>query len=273
MSEGVRRATAHDYEVFAALVRELGLDDPAPSAERFAADIAARTLIYDRSGAAAGYVVYDQVGPSGYIRNLVVAPAARRRGIGAALMLAAAEALRARGVTDDWHLNVKVDNAAAIRLYEQLGMRVRHRSIALRWPWASLDQLPVDDAPVAVLPVSDGDDDDLERGLGILAGRLAMARSRGPRVTVQLRDRELAPVGVACFDPAFPGTFVFYAARPTLAAPLLRALAPHARPGDRDLQIVIEDNDPLADALIAAGGDVRLQLLHFAGPLPGVARV
>jgi uncharacterized protein YaiI (UPF0178 family) len=33
-------------------------------------------------------------------------------------------------------------------------------------------------------------------------------------------------------------------------------------------QLVIEHDDALADALIAAGAVVRMQLLHYAGPLP-----
>jgi len=35
---------------------------------------------------------------------------------------------------------------------------------------------------------------------------------------------------------------------------------------------VIEDDDALADALIAAGAVVRMRLLHYAGPLPTPAR-
>lgn len=271
MTDTIRRATANDYGVYRVLFRELGIDDPIPSSDRFAVELVPRTLIYERDGAAIGYVNYDRLAANGYVRNLVVAPDARGGGVGAALMTAAADQLRARGVKDEWHLNVKADNAAAIRLYERFGMRVQHRSVALRFAWANLDRLPASDAAVTVLPVLDGDDDDIERALGILAGRLQMARTRQDRVTIQLRDEQLAPVGVACFDPAFPGAFPFCAARPELAGMLLRALAPRARPGDVELQIVIEDDDALADALMAAGAIVRMRLLHYAGPLPGGA--
>jgi ribosomal protein S18 acetylase RimI-like enzyme len=271
MTDAIRRATANDYGAFAMLFRELGVDDPTPSAERFADELAPRILIYERDGEPIGYVSFDKLAANGYVRNLVVAPGARGAGIGAALLTAAATQLRAHGATSAWHLNVKADNAAAIRLYERLGMQVEHRSVALRFAWANLDRLPADDAHVTVLPVPAGDDDDIERALGILGGRLQVSRSRGGGVMVQLRDEQLAPVGVACFDPAFPGAFPFCAARPALAAPLLRALAPHARPGDLDLQVVIEDDGALADALIAAGAVVRMRLLHYAGPLPAGA--
>jgi len=268
MTDGVRRATASDYGAYTVLVRELGIDDPTPSAERFAAELAPRTLIYERSGAAIGYVNYDRVGASGYVRNLVVAPDARGCGVGGALMVAAAGELRAQGVADDWHLNVKADNAAALRLYERLGLRIQHRSSALRFRWADIERLPVEAAPVSVYPVFDGDDDDIERALGILGGRLQMARSRAKRITLQLRDDQLAPVGVACFDPSIPGAFPFCVTRPALCAPLLRALAPHAAAGDLDFQVVIEDDDELAEVLIAAGATVRLRMLHYCGRLP-----
>lgn len=269
MSDAIRDARASDYAAYTALVRELGVDDPTPSAERFAAELAHRILIYERDGAAVGYVAYDRLAATGYIRNLVVAPEARGAGIGAALMTAAAGVLRARGAAGDWHLNVKADNTTAIRLYERLGLRAHHRSTALILPWANVDRLPADAAAVTVLPVAEAEYDDLERALGLLAGQLPMIRARGGRVMVQLRDAELAPVGVACFDPAFPGAFPFRTVRPGLAAPLLRGLAPHARPGDRALQLVIEDDEALCDAVIAAGAEVRLRLLHYTGPLPG----
>jgi hypothetical protein len=105
----------------------------------------------------------------------------------------------------------------------------------------------------------------------VLAGRLRIIRARGNRVIVQLRNPGGAPVGLACFDPAFPGAFPFAAARPGLAAPLLRAIAPHARPGDTSLQVVVERDDALVDALRAAGAEIRMRLVHYIGPLPRLA--
>jgi GNAT superfamily N-acetyltransferase len=270
MTDQIRPATADDYPAFAVLFRELDVDDPTPDARRFAADLAPRTLIYERDGAAIGYVCHNHLAGRGYIQNLVVAPAARGARIGEALMTAAAGALRASGITGEWSLNVKVDNAPAIRLYERLGLRRRYPMTVLRVAWADLDRLPVDAAPVTVASVSDDDIDELERVLGLLAGRLRVARSRPGRTTLQLRDRQGAPAGVACLDPAL-GAFPFAVARPGLAAPLLRGLAPHSRPGDPALKILIEHDDALSGALIAAGAEVNLRLLHYAGPLPPAA--
>jgi GNAT superfamily N-acetyltransferase len=270
MTDHIRPATPDDYPAYSVLFRELGVDDPTPSAERFAADLVPRTLIYERDGAVIGYVCYNNLAGRGYIQNLVVSPGTRGGRIGEALMIAAAGALRAWGVTGEWNLNVKVDNAAAIRLYERLGLRAVYPMTVLRVAWANLDRLPVDAAPVTIAPVCDDDIDALERVLGLLAGRLRLARSRPGRTTLQLRDGQGAPAGVACLDPAV-GAFPFAVVRPGLAAPLLRGLAPHARSGDPALSVVIEHDDALSRALIAAGAEVRLRLVHYAGPLPPAA--
>lgn len=185
-------------------------------------------------------------------------------------MTAAARALRTWGVTGQWSLNVKVDNTSAIRLYERLGLRAVYPTIVLRLAWANIDRLPVDAAPVTVAPVSDEDVDELERILGLLTSRLRVARSRSGRTTLQLRDGQGAPAGVACLDPAL-GAFPFAVLRPGLAAALLRTLARHARPGDAEFKVVIEHDDALSGALIAAGAEVSLRLLHYAGPLPPAA--
>jgi GNAT superfamily N-acetyltransferase len=268
MMGAIRAARADDYDAFVVLRRELGVDDPVPSEERFANHLVPRMLVYERRRQVQGYVLYAKLTASGHIASLVVSPGERGGGVGTALMMAAAQQLRARGLTGDWHLNVKADNAPAIRLYERLGFQVLHHSVMLRFAWEDLSRLPADPATMMVRPVADAVIADIERALGIIGGRLELSRSRGIGVTLQLRDEQLAAVGVACFDPAFPGAYPFCVARPSLAGALLRALEPYARPGDRELQIGIEHDDALADTLIAAGAVVRHRLLHYAGPLP-----
>jgi mycothiol synthase len=61
----------------------------------------------------------------GWIDQVGVVPAARGRGLGAALVLAALSRMRAAGETEAW-LNVNVDNPAR-RLYERLGFHRRGR--------------------------------------------------------------------------------------------------------------------------------------------------
>lgn len=259
----IRPAQITDYEAFASLWTELGLEEAAPQRERFATEIVHSTFVEEGDGRVDGYVQVHTLGTIGYVRQLVVSENARGRGKGAGLMLHAAASLRAAGVAE-WHLNVKTGNAPAIRLYEQLGLRAEHRSTALRMPWSALFGLPWETA--TALPVAAEEDDDLERSLGLLGGQIAMARRRTSHVLRQLRTPDCAPVGFASFDPDFPGARIFRVARPGFAGTLLRALRPHAR--HDDLALVIDDDDAVTELLVTHGAIVKLRLLHYAGPLP-----
>ncbi len=61
-----------------------------------------------------------------FVKDLAVHPAARRRGLGRALMLAVFQEFSRRGAV---HVDLKVreENAAAQALYRSLGMRVISR--------------------------------------------------------------------------------------------------------------------------------------------------
>lgn len=84
----------------------------------------AATWIAECENAMAGFVIVEWTqelqNTIAYIQTIEVAPAFRRRGIGAALMQQAQELARAAGATVLW-LHVAAENAAAIRLYEQHG--------------------------------------------------------------------------------------------------------------------------------------------------------
>jgi ribosomal protein S18 acetylase RimI-like enzyme len=253
----IRAATAADYPAFAALSAEPNRDD-IPSRERWLDDY---TLVDDAGGVLGGYVSFYRLHTAGFVRSLVVSPLARG-GIGEQLMRAAASSLRAAGVAE-WRLNVKPENTPAIALYEKLGMIVEHRSTVLSIAWADTDRLVAEAA--TALPIDPAEDEDVERGLGLLPGRLAMARTRPDRVLVQLRDAACAPVGVAGFDPPRAIAFPFRVAGLGLTAPLLAALRPHAR--HARFQLVIEDDDALAAMLEVAGAAVARRLLHYRGAL------
>ncbi|HEV7554401.1 MAG TPA: hypothetical protein VGO00_03035, partial [Kofleriaceae bacterium] len=154
------------------------------------------------------------------------------------------------------------DHTPAIRLYEKLGMAVEHRSTVVALDWSSLDRLPHDDA--TVLPVDPAEDDDIERALHLTSGRLAMTRRRASRTQLQARDASCAPVGIAVFDPEI-GASPFRVTRPGFAAPLIAACRPYATKAT--IQLVIEDDDALAEQLVAAGATVKLRLLHYLGLL------
>jgi hypothetical protein len=236
-----------DYDAVASLCRDHGRAAPPLRG----------TLIDERDGAVAGYVRFLRLGAIGYVQDLVTSPRSADDGLG--LMVAAAGALRAAGVRE-WHLDVRPESSA-ISVYEQLGMHPEHRSTALRFPWARLPDLPGE--PMTALPIASDEDDDVERALGLLGGQLAMMRQRPQLVLRQLRDDTCAAVGAAALD--VEGARVFRVLRPTLAAPLLAALRPHAM--HADLALVVED-DPLTTLLTAHGGRIVLRLLHYSGLVP-----
>lgn len=70
----------------------------------------------------AGVLVCRAVGGEAEILTVGVAPWARRKRVGLALMTAAIGAAKAAGA-DEMFLEVDVDNGAAVALYEQLGFR------------------------------------------------------------------------------------------------------------------------------------------------------
>ncbi|MFB3889157.1 MAG: ribosomal protein S18-alanine N-acetyltransferase [Candidatus Bathyarchaeia archaeon] len=69
-----------------------------------------------------GYVEMKQNFPVGHILTLDVAPPFRRRGVGETLLCEMEEIFRSRGI-GECILEVREDNAAALRLYEKLGYK------------------------------------------------------------------------------------------------------------------------------------------------------
>jgi hypothetical protein len=223
------------------------------------------TSILEHEGAAVGYSWAKAFGAAAHVYHVVVAKASRGLGAGRVLMTAIAEQLRDAGATS-WALNVRIDNVPALRLYERFGLRIIYRSTAVELPWVGVAALPRDaDVPSAHLAEA-SEDAALEARFSVMRGRLADFRARR-RVLLALTEADV-PVGLASFDPSFPGAFPFKVARPGLAAALLDAMRPHARPGDTFVRLMAENDEPLADALRAAGARVRLETFHLEGELP-----
>jgi ribosomal protein S18 acetylase RimI-like enzyme len=262
----VRAARPDDYPTFARLYPELRVDDPVLDDARFAAELAPITFIAeDEAGAPLGYAFYQVIQDVMYIRHLVTAPEARRRGVGRTLMRSVAEKARASRATT-WCLNVKPDNAPAIALYEEMGMRRAHESRGMHIAWSAVDAQPPYAGPARARTIEPSDDARVQTEMRLIAGQLAMARAKG-RVLVMLEDGD-GIAGAAIFDPAFPGAFPFRASKPEHALPLLRALRSHARPGDAMIKMVVEDQPQTVEAILRLGGAVHLDIVHMRGPVP-----
>jgi GNAT superfamily N-acetyltransferase len=251
---------------FACFFAGLELDDPVPDVERWSAEMAPWTFFLADEDGFVGYAFSEVFGELGYVRHVVTAPHARRRGIGRALMRELAARFRAAGATR-WELNVKRDNHAAIALYERCGMRPQYSMHVLRIDWAALPRLPRTARPLLARDVEIEHDRDVESAFRLPDGKVARLRSLQGMMLVQLVERD-HPVAFARFDPRFPGCFPFHVAAPELARQLLEAIAPHAREGDRWIQLVIEDDDATAAMLRAAGARLTLEIVHMGGAIP-----
>ena len=117
----IRPAGAPDAAAAAALAA-VCFPDPWP-VSGFAAELENPDSVFLVCGppeALHGFAVARSCAPDGEILDIAVAPAARRQGLGAALLLAALQALQRRGVTDVY-LEVRASNAPAIALYAANG--------------------------------------------------------------------------------------------------------------------------------------------------------
>lgn len=256
----VRSAIAADYDPYAALFGQLGTDDPIPSRERFVGELARRTLIATVDGNVVGYALIERLSDVGYVRNLVTDHAARRRGIGRALMAAARADFVAGGATA-WCLNVRYDNLAAIRLYDGCGLAIAYRTTVLRLAAT----VPLADCRLTVATIAPADDRELEVRFGLLGGQLASARAKHARALLRFDDADRA-VGVAVFVRAIPGASPFRAVSGDLAVAMVAALRARL-PTAPFMQVVVENDDEVARHLVAAGAHITLNLFHMRGQL------
>jgi hypothetical protein len=115
----------------------------------------------------------------------------------------------------------------------------------------------------------DSEDAELEAALRLLPGQIGAARRLGGRTVLVARRRgTLAPCGVCVFDPGFPGTYPFKASSPDVAFALLAATRPLAPAEHAGVNMKLDDLEAVKDAILAAGGRLRLELQALAGPLP-----
>lgn len=265
-----REATVDDYPIYVHLYPELGKDAPVVDRDKWVAEMVHRTIFLERGGSVVAYAVSNLYEGSGYVVQIVVDPRARREGIGRALLGVLAARFRRAGCSM-WSLDVKVDNAPAIALYESVGLRAARRSTSLRLSWAAVDRLPRDGREVASEVVDPADDEALEAAFDLPRGQLAVLRTRQGRIQVRLVDvaePSQLKVGVGVVDRSWPGVFPFRVARPTLAAELLLAARGHLPVGPSIVNLVADGDPELLRILQEAGAEVIVETIYMRGALP-----
>ena len=259
----LRRATVEDYPSFSRLFPELLVEDPVPSPEIWASTYLASTWVAARGGDVMGYCYCQKYANSGYVRNVVVAPHARRAGVGRALMQATADDLRSDGKRS-WCLNVKADNRAALALYARMGMRQKYRACSFRLSWSALTALPAGNAVVRAL--SSDRDATFEALFDLPGGQLGSARSLGRILLEATTPTADGALGLAVFNPDIPAAFPFRVTGLDAVTPLLTAIRQLA-PTDDHVILVAEDDERLVALLASVGATPRHEIAHMAGAL------
>jgi GNAT superfamily N-acetyltransferase len=260
----VRLACTADYPLVARLFPELAVEDPVPTPAQFESRMLPRVIVAEgECGIPVGYAFWRVYGKTTHIVNVIVDGAARGRGVGHALL----DDVRTRVVREGstrWYLNVKQDNAVAIRVYERDGFSIEHEAWALKTEWSRLMTLPVaaPDAE-AFVPVPD-EDGALAEGVGFDEERITLLRAAAGVAIAGVREHGRY-LGLAAFDPFYPGIYPIRVARPALARPLLDALRRHAK---EDRVMVFVEGDPaLQDLLMGVGAKLGHALYQMGGSL------
>ena len=258
-----RDARPHDYDAYVRLFPELGVPDALPTRERFEAEIAPTAIVAETTEVM-GLAYHRTVGQTGYLHQLIVAPAARGAGVGLELMRRAAARMVDASCTRI-QLATKPDNHTALALYRSAGLEVQYRVWSLGLTWEAAARLPVGAATSREATAAD--DAEIERAARLISGLVAQRRAMPHRVLL-VTGRGARITGFAVFDPTFPGAAPFYAEAVEDAAALLRAMRSRARPEDADVSVMVERDASLVEALRAHGAHTKLEVVRLEGPLP-----
>jgi len=266
----IRPAAIADYHHFVRLFAELGVDDPVPTESHWKAIQLPKIIFVEYDNTPVGYGFAEAFKGIGYVRQVVVDPAYRRRRVGRRLMDALAERLRLAGCTT-WRLNVKTDNVAAQRLYETIGLKVAYRSSVLRMYWSAVEMLPMIDRPLEAQTIHPADDAVLEAKFDLPPSQLGDHRAREGQVLLRVgipNSPAGLALGLASFAPSFPGASPFRSADAAATRALLQAMRMNARSDDAEVNLVIENDDATEALLRSVGAIVRFQMFHYRGQLP-----
>lgn len=259
----VRSARPDDYDAWLAFWALLELHTP-PDRDRWIAGIMPNTIFLEDHGVLVGYNLSFAFGKRGDVRQVVVAKAAQRRGVGKQLMAAVADKLRAAGCTE-WRLEVRADNAAAIALYRAAGM-TPHRDL-----WTMV--IGRDEAErfgaaksgtCATAAVVAEDDEKLEAALDLGTGQVARWRAYRPHCPMLRVGHDAMTQVWIDFKPDAALLFPFAAPTADVAAHLMAEAVALTHFPQYELQF---GGAQTHAALLAAGAIEKERLVEYAGAL------
>lgn len=262
----LRPAQAKDYAVFAQLFAELGVPEPPPPPWLWEAELLPLTWFLEGPQGPLAYVAADVLGELGYVVQLVVAPSARRQGVGRSLLQEMAARFREQGCRR-WGLNVKRDNTAALALYGSLGMRPVREAATLAVSQAQVRALPEAPEGLVVVPVVEAEWEPLTAAFRMMPEKLARFSRRSSHTLLRLaRAEEPEPLRLGMMDlRQGGGLFPFFAATPGHARALLEEAF---RRGEAEaLHVTVTDDAPLVERLRGAGAQVMMETLELQAPL------
>ncbi|HET9992772.1 MAG TPA: GNAT family N-acetyltransferase [Kofleriaceae bacterium] len=258
----VRAARPDDYDAWLGFWSYLEIAGTPPVRERWAEQLCPHTIFLEDAGELVAYNLAFAFGDRGDVRQVAVAPSARGRGVGKALMTAVAAKLRAAGCRE-WRLEVRATNEPALALYRSAGMTPHHDIHTVQMAIADCEKFAACRSGMhAVTAVVPADDAALEAALDL--GRGQLARWRAYRASSpQMRVGTTAMMQVMRdFAPDFGLLFPFAAPDADVAAHLIAAALPG--PAAYEIQLT---QAPIHAALVAAGAVPREHLIEFAGAL------
>jgi len=269
MAFHVRSATQEHYSAFAALWPTLDDPNPPPLMERWESEMMPTSFVaeQDDSKKVVGYTWWSAAGSEGQVKYIMVDANYRRRGVATALLDAVARELKGRGCRR-WRLHVRPENQAAVALYQKFGLQRCFGAAEVHLTWDILSKLPSENVPSKCRLVTPDEEAVIESSLvGLFPGVFLEARELGSRIPLQLRRSDTNELlGCCIFDPAFPGAYPFVC-RPAQAKNLLDEME-KSRDGQRDdFFLLIENQAALVDALVAAGGKIKVNMDCYTGSL------
>lgn len=261
----VRAARREDHPDFVRFQRQIGTEQSPFEIDWWDAHYRGHTFFLEtEAGEAVAYALTVPLGTRGDVRQIAVDHAWRGRGIGRQLMTEVARRLREAGC-QDWHLEVRADNAPAIALYQRMGMDVLHEIRVLRIARADAERFAATrSGRLSVEPVEPAHDAAFEQRFDLGSGQLARWRTARPQAVMW----QIGEVALTHYMPSFlPDCGLLFPFRAPDADHAAHLVAQACELGMPERVELCAIEPAVGDALLAEGAVAYDYQLEMGGPL------